>query len=344
MTIPRRGLAGLLSATALAAPRITRAAEGDLVRFAWTNTVSVSAQVQHTLMRTNIAEKHGLRIQMIQMASSPPVNEALLGNAADMGSVSDFSAVTMMAARAPVLTVSHQSSFRSAILATRRSGITKTEDLRGKNVFGVFGITAFQNAQDAVRRAGLTPGRDMNFVNMGTPELADAVRAQRIDAFFTWDPWVSFFVQQGFATILSENPTPAMVLEARKAFVDTKPDVLKRFLRAHAEAMFFASKNHELTNGWFRSLDPARGLPVDVIETASNIDPHWNAPSIGAIKQALTPERLAIMQGLAKWGAENRLLQSEPRVTDYANTAIAQAVDEENAARQFDASGVTVTG
>lgn len=338
-----RSAIGAALAAPLAMPRIVRAQDGDLVRLCWTNTVTVSAQLQHALMKTDIAARNGLRIEMIQLNNSPAINEAVVSGAGDIGSVSDFSAVTLMAAGAPVTTVGFQSSFRSAILATKKSGIASLADLKGKVVYGVFGITAYGNAQEAVRNAGLVPGRDMNFVNMATPELADAVRAQRIDAFFTWDPWVSFFEDQGFARVLSQNPTPAMVLSARSAFVRDRAPVLKRFLRAHSEALYFASRNHTQTNGWFRSLDPAKGIPEHVIETASGFDPNWNAPSFASIKVALSQKQIDQMQALAQWGADSKLLPRLPQVAKSIDTAIAGAVDAEAATRGFDPADVKVT-
>ena len=44
----------------------------------------------------------------------------------------------------------------------------------------LFGVTVYQSALDMTRRAGLAPGRDVQFTNMGFTELADALRAQSI--------------------------------------------------------------------------------------------------------------------------------------------------------------------
>jgi sulfonate transport system substrate-binding protein len=327
----------------LAAPYIARAqGNKDVVRFCWTNTVIVSAQLQHTLMNTDIADRHGLKLEMTQFTGSSEVNEALASNAADIGSVSDFSAVMMMAAGIPIYTVAHQSSFRSAVLATKNSGIKTLQDLKGKTVYGLFGITAYLHAQDAVRRAGLTPGKDVNFVNMGTAELSDAVRAQKIDAFFTWDPWVANFEFNGLATELTHNTTPAMVLEARGNFLKDKPDVLKRFLRAHAEALFFANQNKELTNKWFRSRDPAKGLDPSVIEKASDFDPNWRASQFAAIKTAVSKEEIASMQHMADWGFGEKLLPKLPKVADWMRLDAANAVDAEALSNPFDPKTVKI--
>lgn len=346
-TISRRRFgqlaAGFAASLPLATPAILRAQEGDLVRMCWFNTTTVSAQIAHVLMRTDIAARNGLRMEMIQLAASPAITEALVSGAGDIGTLSDFAAVTTMAIGAPVTTVSSQALFRSAVLTTKKSGITRIEDLKGKQVYGTFGITAFQNAQEAVLKAGLVPGKDMTFVNVGPAELADAVGAQRIDAFFTYDPFVSFFENAGHAQVVSQNVTPVIALSANSRFFQQKPAVLKRFLRANSEALFFASQNQELVNGWFRSLEPAKNIPLEVLQKASSYDPAWNAKAFTDIRAALSPAQIAKMETLAKWGVEAKLLPRMPDVSKFIDTAIASAVDKEAAAQGFDPKSVKIT-
>lgn len=337
--------AGLVGSAALAMPAIVRAqGSTDTVKMGWFNTTTVSAQIAHVLKRTDIAARNGLKMEMIQLNASPAVNEAIVSNAADVGTLSDFAAVTTMAVGAPVTTIASQARFRSAVLATKKSGITDLAGLKGKQVFGTFGITAFQNAQEAVIGAGLKPGSDMTFVNVGPAELADAVGAQRIDAFFTYDPFVSFFENSGHAQVVSQNLTPVIVLTANNRFVKDRPEVVERYLRASSEALFFASQNHDLVNGWFRSLEPAKNIPEPVLQKASSYDPAWNAKAVTDIKAALSDEQIAKMGTLAKWGVEAKLLPRMPDVSKFINTEIAGKVDTALAAANFDPKSVKVIG
>lgn len=330
------------SAAALAAPAVLRAQESDPVRFCWTNTVSVSAQTQHTMKNTDIGIKNGLDIEMTQFAGSPPILEALAANAADIGSVADFSAVMMMAAGVPLSVVSHQSYFRSAVLTTKSSGITKMEDLKGKTIYGLFGITAYLNAQEAVKAAGLTPGRDVNFVNIGTAELADAVRSQQIDAFFMWDPWVTLFEHQDLAQVVSQDVTPSMVLIMRDQFIDSKPDQVTRLLKSHSEAMFYAAQNHDLTNEWFQSLEPAKSIPTEVIETSSGFDPVWSSDSIETMDLTVTDKAIARMQEMAEWGYSEKLLPRVPDVASFVNTEHSSAAYASMMSEGFDVGSVKI--
>jgi sulfonate transport system substrate-binding protein len=330
------------STVALSAPSILRAKDSDPIRFCWTNTVSVSAQTQHTLKNTDIGIRNDVDVKMTQFAGSPPINEALVSNAADIGSVADFSAVMMMAAGVPLSVVSHQSYFRSAVMTTKSSGITKIEDLKGKSIYGLFGITAYLNAQEAVTKAGLTPGRDVNFVNIGTAELADAVRTQQIDAFFMWDPWVTFFEYQDLAQVVSQDVTPSMVLIMRDAFMNERPAEVTKLLKAHSESMYYAANNHDIANQWFQSLEPAKSIPTDVIETSSSFDPVWSASSIEQMDLSVTEAAIQRMQKMAEWGYSEKLIPRVPDVSSFVNSNFSSAAYKELMATGFDPDSVKI--
>ncbi|SAI73535.1 aliphatic sulfonates substrate-binding protein [Bordetella ansorpii] len=344
--VSRRDFNFLSMASILAsgvAPAFVRAAQSlDVVRFGWSNTVIVSAQTMHALKNTDIAERNGIKLEQPLLMNSPAVSEAIASGSTDIGTVSDFSAVTMMAAGAPIVPVAHQSSFRSAVMVTKKSGIKSMADLKGKQVYGTFGITAYLNAQEAVRSAGLTVGRDVNFININTPELTDAIRAQRIDAFFMWDPWLALFEDAGLATALAENTSPAMVLQAHTRFIKEKPDVLRRLLKAHSEALFYASQNHAQANAWFRSLEPAKSIPETVIEHASTFDPQWSAKTLADITATISPKAIDSMQRMAHWGVGEKLLPRVPDVKALVNTAISGQADQETKTAAFDLSSVKI--
>ena len=326
-------------------PKQVRAATSgtmDLVRLGWANSTNVDAQVFHVLKNTDIAERNGLKLEMHQLANSPAISEGIASGAVDIGSVSDFSAVTMMAAGAPIVPIGQSSIFRSAVMVTKASTVTSMAGLKGKSIYGLFGITAYLNAQAAVRQAGLEPGKDVTFVNIAAAELSDAVRAGRVEAFFTWDPWVANFENSGLAKVISQNLTPAMILQSHKHFVDNQPGAVKKLLRAHSEALFYAAQNHDLVNGWYRTLEPAKGIPLEAIEKASAYDPQWTAKSLSAIKVAISPEEIGRMDAMAKWGVSEKLLQRLPDVKSIINTTIANSVDQDLLNTTFDVSTVKI--
>lgn len=154
---------------------------------------------------------------------------------------------------------------------------------------------------------------------------------------------MSFFENSGAAQVVSQNVTPVIALSANNKFFQQRPEVLKRFLRANSEALFFASQNNDLVNGWFRSLEPAKNIPVEVLQKASSYDPAWTAKSFTDIKVTLSLAQIAKMEALAKWGVEAKLLPKMPDVSKFVDTKIASAVDKEAAAQGFDPKTVKIT-
>jgi sulfonate transport system substrate-binding protein len=278
---------------------------------------------------------------LILFNSSPAVNEALVSGAIDIGFASDFAAITVMASGAPVVAIGHQSAFRGAIMSTNDE-IDALDKLGGEQVYGLFGVTVYQSAIEMVQKAGLEVGSDVSFVNIGFSELADAVRAAHVDAFFTWDPWIAFFEKQGVAKTLGQDIAPTMVIMARRDFVEENPDVVQRFLRAHAEALFWAGQNDETTNEWFRIPEAARQIDVDVIATASEFDPNWTAESFDNIRIGFTPEQVERLRGLAQFTVDNDLAPRLAPIDTSVLTDIGDAVEAAKADTPFDASAVQV--
>jgi len=321
---------------------INARAQAAAVRVGYIPTTVVQAQIAHTLDRTDILARNDLQGKLTMLNSSPAVNEALVSGAIDVGFVSDFAAITIMAVGAPVVAIGHQSSFRGALMATPASGIKRLEDLKGKTVYGLFGVTVYQTAQEMVRKVGLVPGKDVTFINMGFSELADAIRAKKIDAFFTWDPWITFFEKQGLANTLSASIDPTMVIMARESFVREQPQVASRFLRAHAEALYYATRNKDRVNAWFRVPEAARQIDPDVIESSSAHDPQWNVKTFNELKIGFSKEQVQRLQNLAQFAADNKLAQRVAPVGERVNLELGNAVELAQAAKPFDVAAVKV--
>lgn len=315
----------------------------DRIRIGFIPTTTVQAQVAHTLDKTDILNRHGLEGEAILLNSSPAVNEALVAGAIDVGFVSDFAAITVMAAGAPIVAIGHQSNFRGAVMVAADSSVETISDLEGKTVYGLFGVTVYQSAIEMVRTAGLTPGEDVTFVNMGFSELADALRAGRVEAFFTWDPWIAFFEKEGLARTIEQDVAGTMVIMARESFVEQEPKTVAKFLRAHAEALYFAAQNKDLSNAWFRLPEAARQLDVDVVETATAFDPNWTAESFEDISIGFTPEQIDRLTSLAQFAFDNNLTQRLAPIVERTNVEIGAAVEQEKADKPFDVDAVTVT-
>src|SRR5258707_8197085 len=77
------------------------AQELKMIRIGWQPTTTVEAQIAHTLAKTDILAKNGLKAEMTMFSFGPAVNEALISGAIDVGFIGDMPSVSLAAAGGP---------------------------------------------------------------------------------------------------------------------------------------------------------------------------------------------------------------------------------------------------
>src|SRR5271169_2430999 len=145
------------------------------IRIGWQPTTTVEAQIAHTLAKTDILARNGLKAEMTMFSFGPAVNEALLSGAIDVGFIGDMPSVSLAAAGGPTTIIARQSTFRGSIIASTKSDIKTISDLKGKSLYGPTGSSIYLAALAMLDAAKLKPGIDVQVVNMGFADLADAL-------------------------------------------------------------------------------------------------------------------------------------------------------------------------
>lgn len=337
LTISRRAFVALAAVATLGLVRPAPAAETP-IRIGWQPTTTVEAQIAHTLRKTDILERNGLKGELTMFSYGPAVNEALISGAIDVGFIGDMPSVSLTATGAPVTIVGRQSTFRGSIVASPGSGIDKIGDLKGRKLYGPFGSSIYLAAVAMLDKAGLKAGRDVEIVNMGFADLADALKAKRIEATFVWDPWVGLFEQQGLARVLASDTSLTMVIAMRNNFIEANPDAVERFLKAHKEALLYAASNAAVANRWFREPEAARTLDEALIQATTAYDPQWSAKSLKDVRVAFTPEEQARYQGLARTAYDLKITPRLSPLADRLDLTVARKVD--GASWAFDPAAV----
>jgi len=319
----------LLMLAAFAVALATRAAtaEPTPIRIGWQPTTTVEAQIAHTLARTDILERNDLTGTLIMFSAGPAVNEALASGALDVGFIGDMPSVTLAAAGAPITVVARQSVFRGAIVASGASGMTKLADLRGRKLYGPVGTGIYLAAMSMLQDAGLAPGKDVEVLNMGFADLADALRSGKIEALFVWDPWVALFESRDLVKVLGADNSLTMVTTMRSDFLRTNAGAAERFLKAQKEALVFAATHPALADQWFTEPEAARALPVDIIERATAVDPQWRATSLKDIRLGFTQSELARYFGLAQQASDLKIFPKLPPLRERTDLSLAERVD-----------------
>lgn len=319
------------------------AAAEDLtpIRVGWQPTSIISAQAVHVMMKTDVMKRNGLKGEFTMFTLGPPVNEALVSNAIDVGLVGDMPSISLAAAGAPVVMVGRQTSFATGILSSTKSNIKTVADLKGTKLYGPYGTSAYLSAQNILEANHLTPGKDVEMINLAFGEIKDALQSQKIQSFYMWEPWVTFFEKRGLARVLGRDPHILVVIVMRKDFVEKHPQAVINFLKAQKEAMLFAAQNHSLVNKWF--LEPANSKVFDeqVVEAAAMNDPQWSAKSLKDIKVAISPEEMKRYLREAEQVHELKIFPKPVALKERVDNSFAEKVDAMN--WDFDPKSLKIT-
>ena len=297
------------------------------IRIGWQPTTTVEAQIAHTLARTDILERNGLRGQFSMFSFGPAVNEALVSGSIDVGFIGDMPSVSLAAVNSPTTVIGRQSVFRGSIVASTKSNINSLADLKGKQLHGPFGSSIYLAALSMLEKAGLQAGRDVQMVNMGFADLSDAMRAGKVDAVFVWDPWVENFAEKGLGKVLSSDTALTMVTVMRNDFLQARPGVAERFLKAHKEALLFAASNHSLVNQWFREPEAARALSPEVVQRATAYDPQWGAKSIKELRVSFSDAEWERYLSLGKRAFDLKVYPVLPPLGQKSDLTAARKLD-----------------
>lgn len=330
----------LLTAVLFICPLGVRAQDLIPIRIGWQPTTTVEAQIAHTLQRTDILERNGLKGTFNMFSYGPAVNEALVSGAIDVGFIGDMPSVSLAAVNSPTTVIGRQSVFRGAIVASTKSGIKTLAELKGKSLYGPFGSSIYLAALAMLEKAGLTPGKDVQMVNMGFADLSDAMKTGKVDAVFVWDPWVENFVDKGLGRVLSEDASLTMVIAMRNDFRKSTPGVAKRFLKAEKEALLFAASNQALANQWYREPEAARALSPDIVQKATAYDPQWAAKNLKDTRVTFNDTEMKRYLDLGRRAYELKIYPVSPPLAQKTDMSDAKEVDAR--ATNFDSTNVKV--
>ena len=207
-------------------------------------TVSYSADTPANLPAfvgkdAGIFSKNGLDVQLVRIAGNIAVMALIAGE-------SPISQVGGAAVVASGLAGSDAVVIASGVVATdfvfvSQKDIKAARQLKG----GVLGVStlsgsAMMATQFALRKLGLDPNKDVSIVVIGqASDRFTALRTGRIQATLLTPPHWIIAEREGFSilTDVLELPFPFNTISTTHRFIRDNPDIVKRFVRSHIEAV-----------------------------------------------------------------------------------------------------------
>lgn len=202
-------------------------------------------------------KKNGLDVKLSEAADATQVATGISGGSADMGyetgpdflSAVDAGVKLVVASGLSIDTVANP---RVALIASKKSGITKPADVAGKRIAvpGVNTSTQLSTIR-LLEQAGVDVS-GIKWIGMPFQQAPDALKANRVDAAVSVYPFIGLLKSQGNVPVFSQyaqgdEKQLVVFLSASGAWVDKNPDGPAAVRKALDEANAFVVANPDKT-------------------------------------------------------------------------------------------------
>lgn len=249
---------------------------------------------------TGIFEKNGLDVQLIFFTGGTTAVMALVAADTPISQVAGAGVVnSALAGSDAVLIVGGVTSLNYYLMA--QSQIKTPEQLKGGSVaISRFGSASDFIARFALSKIGLTPGKDVTLVQIGsTSARMDATLAGRVQATVI-NPPASFIGEKRGMTVLADLPKLGLVYQhtsaaTTKKYIRENPDIVRRYVKSQVEAVHRIYTDKE-TSIKVLSKYFGRGVEREILERTwanllnDSVLPRKQYPSLEGIKTILETE------------------------------------------------------
>ncbi len=241
-------LAGLLVAISLilaacSTPAAAPAAQRESLRFAVLRIID--SLPMYVAQQEGLFAKYNLDVEIIPVGSAPERDQLIAANRAD-GMISEvltalfYNKDTTQVQIVRFARAATPETHLFSILASKKSGITSVEGLKGVPV-GISDGTVIAYLTDRMlQKEGFAP-EDIQTISV--PSLGDRMAllgSGELAAATLPEPLTTLAVQQGAVVVLDDSQYPDLshsTITFRKAYLDEKPEAVRGFLAAIEDAV-----------------------------------------------------------------------------------------------------------
>ncbi len=247
-----------------------------------------------------IFEKNGLDVELIFFSGGTTAVMALISADTPIAQLAGPAVInSVMAGSDAALILGGVTSLNYYLLA--RPEIKSPEQLKGGSVaISRFGSSSDFIARYALAKIGLTPGKDVAIVQIGsTTARVDAVLSGRVQATVVQPP-ASIIAQKKGMNILADLPKLGLVYQHTSAattrkYIREHPDIVRRYVKSQVDAVHRIYTDKEAS---LRALARfiGRSIEREILEKtrenllSESVLPKKQYPSIEGIKTILTSE------------------------------------------------------
>lgn len=234
---------------------------------------------------SGIFEKNGLDVQLIFFTGGSTAILALVSGDVPITQVAGPGLVSSALAGSDAVFVAAGITSLNYVLMGK-PGLTKPEQLKGGSVaISRFGSATDSIARFALKAIGLTPGKDVTLVQVGSgPSRLDAALTGKVSAAVI-NPPSSYIAEKRGLTVVVDIAKMGLVFQhtgvaTTRRFIKEHPDVVRKYVKAHMEAVHRIWTDKE---AGVRALERymGRGVDRDILEKS------WQ----GILTESLLPKK-----------------------------------------------------
>ncbi len=275
------------------------------IRVGWMTSWADAGRVVESLIHTDIPKRNGVNIAFRSFFFGPPMNEAALAGDVDVTVVGDMPALALLAASDDWSVICRTLYFPYGLLVGKHVTARDVAGLKGMKIGVGFGTGPQPTLYRWLEEAGLDLKSDVTLVNLLPQEMAEAFRANRVDAIIIWEPTLSLLESSFGGRVLREAVGVGFMC-VRNSIIAQHPDAVRAYITSWREGILYASQHVEETKALY-----ARdcGLPVDLLGKIRIVDQNLSARHLNDVDVRLTEEDIAKNQRKADFAFEQGLLK-----------------------------------
>lgn len=214
--------------------------------------------------------EEGLRVELVEFATGALEMTGFIGGSVDMGYVGAAPALQSHINTGVGIRLLAGANLEGSAIVVDAS-INTTVDMNGKTI----ATPAKGNVQDillalATEQAGLNYQQNLTVLYLSPTLMIQQLQGGQINGFAAWEPHIANCQSQGVGKILNTSHEiwpdhPCCVVLSQLSFLQARPDVVGKVIRAHLKATEFIRTNHteavDIAVAW-------TGLSNTVIENA----------------------------------------------------------------------------
>lgn len=193
-------------------------------------------------------EKLGVKVEWAEFQSGPPMTEAMASDKLDFAGLGNMPVIAAQAAGIKFEIISQvlDGKQNTAIIVPANSSLKDIKDLKGKKIAVTKGSNAYNLLTRGLHDAGVDLS-EVQIIQLQPNEAQPAFDSGKVDAWATWDPYITINTLTGKGKVLTEGGSlgvlaPSFII-VRKEIADKYPELVTTYLSVYEKSRLWEEQN-----------------------------------------------------------------------------------------------------